>query len=207
MRIRLENIGKKFNSEWIFRKLDFSFDESTSTVILGRNGSGKSTLLQVISGNLSPDEGKISFTHLGNNIPEEEIFRYLALVAPYQELIEEFTLQEMLSFHFAFKKIIPGYSLSRANDLLGFSNVKTKQIRQFSSGMKQRVKLILALMSDVPLLLLDEPAMNLDQAGIEWYLRLIDEFRRDRTLIICSNQYQTESAFVSKKLQIEDYKS
>lgn len=207
MQIHLENIGKKFNSEWVFRKISFTFDDSSASAILGRNGSGKSTLLQLISGSIYPNEGKIIYSHQGNSIPDEHIFRYLAMAAPCQELIEEFTLKEMLSFHFSFKNVIPGYTLANVNDLLEFSDVRSKQIRQFSSGMKQRVKLILAFLSDVPLLLLDEPTMNLDQTSIEWYLRLVEKFRRDRTLIICTNQYQTETPFVSIKLQIEDYKA
>ena len=206
MQVHLDNIGKKFNTEWIFRNVSFSFDQSSATAILGRNGSGKSTLLQVIAGNLSQTEGKVTYTFKGKNISVEEVFRYLVLVAPYQELIEEFTLKEMLSFHFSFKKIIPGYTLARATDLLEFSNARNKQIRQFSSGMKQRVKLILALLSDVPLLLLDEPTMNLDQQGIDWYLRLVQEFGKSRTMIIGSNQHLTESAFTSKSLMIEEYK-
>ena len=84
--------------------------------------------------------------------------------------------------------------------------MKHKQIRQFSSGMKQRVKLVLAFLSDVPLILLDEPTMNLDKAGIDWYLGLVNNFRGNRTMIICSNLHQTESGFASRALEIEDYK-
>jgi ABC-type multidrug transport system ATPase subunit len=84
--------------------------------------------------------------------------------------------------------------------------MKHKPIRQFSSGMKQRVKLVLAILSDVPMILLDEPTMNLDKAGIEWYLELIKKFAGNRTIMICSNLHQTESAFAAGSLQIEDYK-
>ena len=112
----------------------------------------------------------------------------------------------MVKFHFSFKRYLPGYNNSLVTDLLGFPAMKNKQIRQFSSGMKQRVKLVLAFLSDVPLLLLDEPTMNLDKTGIDWYLELIGKFAGNRTVIICSNLHQTESAFASKALQIEDFK-
>jgi ABC-type multidrug transport system ATPase subunit len=206
MEIRLENIGKKFNTEWIFRNVSFTFEADAASAILGRNGSGKSTLLQVVAGNLHPTSGCVTYTLGGKTIPDAEIFRYLSLVAPYQELIEEFTLAEMLRFHFAFKPILHGYSVARITGMLGFGNINHKHIRQFSSGMRQRVKLVTAIFSDVPLLLLDEPTMNLDQAGIDWYLELIHEFTKNRTVIICSNQHQTESGFARKSLQIEDYK-
>lgn len=206
MKIELENIGKKFNTEWIFRDVNFSFEEQSVSAILGRNGSGKSTLLQVIAGNLHPTVGQVTYTSIGKQVSSDEIFQHLTLVAPYMELIEDFTLSEMLSFHFSFKSYLPGYDQQAISDLLGFSSVKHKQIRQFSSGMKQRVKLVLGILSNVPLILLDEPTMNLDKSGIDWYLELIRKFSGNRTVIICSNLHQTESAFAGKSLQIEDYK-
>jgi ABC-type multidrug transport system ATPase subunit len=206
MEIRLEQIGKKFNTEWIFRNVSFFFENNSITAILGRNGSGKSTLLQVVAGNLHPTAGKVSYTHQGKTISGEDIFQHLTMVAPYLELIEDFTLKEMIEFHFSFKRYLPEYDLDSVTSILEFPPMKHKQIRQFSSGMKQRVKLVLAILSDVPMILLDEPTMNLDKAGIEWYLGLIKKFAGNRTIIICSNLHQTESAFAAGKLEIEDYK-
>jgi len=206
IKIELRNIGKKFNRDWIFRDVSFSFEERSVTAVLGRNGSGKSTLLQVIGGSLHPTEGKIIYTFDGRIIQVEEVFRHLCMVAPYLEIIEDFTLREMIQFHFSFKKPLPGYDFPSMIKLLEFPAMQNKQIRQFSSGMKQRVKLMLAFLSDVPLLLLDEPTMNLDNIGIDWYLSLVREFAGQRTLIICSNQHQTESAFAGKSFSIEDFK-
>ena len=206
MKIILEKAGKRFNSEWIFRGLSCHFEKGQSYAILGRNGSGKSTLLQVISGSIHPTEGLIKYHNDGRQISEDKIFRYLSCSAPYLELIEEFRLREMLQFHFRFKDLLPGFSVDKAIDLLGFRGAEQKPIKQFSSGMKQRVKLILAFLSDTPLLLLDEPTTNLDQAGMDWYLNLITEFTKDRTVIICSNLQQLETGFCKEKLLIEDYK-
>ncbi len=207
MKIQLEQIGKKFNTEWIFRNVSFTFEENSASAILGRNGSGKSTLLQVVAGNLHPTSGTVTYVHDGQIIGVDDIFRHLAMVAPYLELIEDFTLKEMVGFHFSFKQYLPGFDISSVTEILEFPAMKHKQIRQFSSGMKQRVKLVLAILSDVPLILLDEPTMNLDAAGIGWYLELISKFARNRTVIVCSNLHQTESAFASKSLQIEDFKN
>ena len=206
MRIELQHIGKKFNSEWIFRDISFVFETQLPAAILGRNGSGKSTLLQIIAGNLHPTSGEVLYTLNGNQIPDGEIFRHLTMVAPYLELVEDFTLREMIDFHFSFKPFIQGFNRQKIIDLLGFQGGSHKQLRQFSSGMKQRVKLIIAILSDVPLLLFDEPAMNLDQSGIDWYLRMMDDFTKNRTVIICSNQHQTESEFASSTLLVEEYK-
>ncbi len=206
MKIQLEQIGKRFNTEWIFRDVSFSFEENSVSAILGRNGSGKSTLLQVIAGNLHPTIGSVSYIHDGKIIPGDQIFHYLAMVAPYLEIIEDFTLKEMIEFHFSFKRFLPGLDISTVTGLLEFPAMKHKQIRQFSSGMKQRLKLALAICSEVPILLLDEPTMNHDANGVDWYLGLIKQFAGNRTVIICSNLHQTESAFASKSLHIEDFK-
>lgn len=134
------------------------------------------------------------------------VFRHVSYAAPYMELIEEFRLEEMLKFHFSFKPLLQGYSSGRIIDMLGFRKDAGKPIRQFSSGMKQKVKLIMAFLSDTPLLLLDEPTTNLDKAGSDWYLNMISEFTAGRTTIICSNLQQTETGFCREILFIEDYK-
>ena len=119
----------------------------------------------------------------------------------------DITLDEMLDFHFSFKPYLAGFNAGKVREILDLKVRKSKNIRQYSSGMKQRVKLALAFFSDVPLLLLDEPMMNLDKAGMEWYLQLVREYALKRTLIICSNQHEQESGFAAKVICIEDFKS
>jgi len=206
MNVRLEKVGKKFNTDWIFRDIDFTFSENTVSAILGRNGSGKSTLLQLIAGNMHPTTGRVIHLSGETEIPGDQVFRQITLVAPYMELIEDFTLSEMLRFHFSFKSFLPGFNMQGVTEVLDLDYALSRQIRQFSSGMKQRVKLALAILSDSRLLLLDEPVMNLDKTGIGWYHDLIQGFSTNRTVIICSNQHQTESAFAGNVLQIEKYK-
>ena len=207
MQIVLSGTGKKFNTEWIFRNLSFTFDKNNPCAILGRNGSGKSTLLQVIAGKINPTAGKVKYIVDGKTINDQEVFRFIAMSAPYLELIEEFNLMEMLRFHFSFKPMLPGYTISRALEMLDLKIAERKPIRLFSSGMKQRVKLIQAFLSDVPVLLLDEPTTNLDQAGIDWYLDLVRQFSYDRILIVCSNHQEMETSFCTGKLLIGEYKS
>ena len=205
MKIILEHIGRRFNREWIFRNINYEFESGSSYAVLGSNGAGKSTLLQVISGSLSSSEGKISYLHGDTNIDQEKVYIQQSMVAPYFELIEEFTLTELIDFNFRFKKYRQGLNRQGVIELLGLKNAEFKAIKYFSSGMKQRVKLALAFCSDTAMLLLDEPASNLDQQGLDWYLSLASTFSSDRLLIICSNQEQ-EYSFCSHQINIADYK-
>jgi len=206
MRILLKQIGRRFNREWIFNHVDYTFESGKSYAILGINGSGKSTLLQVISGALTASVGDISYFLLDKQIAVEELFKHFSLAAPYLDLIEEFTLLETLDFHFNFKKRINNLDNNELVGLLDMQKSKNKQLKYFSSGMKQRVKLLLAFCSDTSLLLLDEPTANLDEQGINWYLDLIKSFAgHDRLVIVCSNQAH-EYSFCDEQILVADYK-
>jgi ABC-type multidrug transport system ATPase subunit len=206
MTITLNNIGRRFNRDWIFRGIDYTFNSGGAYAILGPNGSGKSTLLQVLNASLSPSAGTIDFTFQDKPVAAEQVFNYLSLAAPYLELIEEFTLSEMVDFHFKFKKYKDGIDKAELIALLNLSKSENKLIRYFSSGMKQRLKLILAFCADTPLLMLDEPTSNLDTQGVDWYLSLVQRFATGRLTIVCSNQ-EHEYGFCDQRLSISDYKS
>ena len=205
MEITLENIGRRFNRDWIFRNVNYSFLKGSSNAILGRNGSGKSTLLQLIAGSLTPSEGTVDIFLNGKPCDPDEVYHSLSIAAPYLELIEEFTLSEMIDFHFKFKSNLPGLDKKTILEILELQKAKNKAIKYFSSGMKQRTKLALAICSDTPLLLLDEPASNLDAEAISWYLDLIKTYTPGRTVIVCSNQ-EFEYSFCQHQIRISDYK-
>lgn len=205
MEIILENLGRRFNRDWIFRNINYTFSQPETYAVLGINGSGKSTLLQILNGSLSPSAGTICFFYQHKNLAVEEVYQHISLAAPYLELIEEFTLIEMIDFHFQFKKYLNGTDRNQIIELLQMENSKHKLIRYFSSGMKQRVKLALAFCADTPLLMLDEPTANLDTQGVDWYLQLIEKFAANRLTIICSNQ-EHEYNFCQNRLNILDYK-
>jgi ABC-type multidrug transport system ATPase subunit len=205
LEILLDDIGRRFNQEWIFKNVDFQFVQGQSYAVLGPNGSGKSTLLQVLAGSLSPSKGTITYSHQEKTIDVEGVYKHLALATPYLELIEEFTLLELLNFHFKFKKIMNGWTVQKLIQFLQFESSANKEIRYFSSGMKQRVKLALAFGTDSPILMLDEPTSNLDSQGFSWYLEMIPEFSKNRLLVVCSNQAH-EYDFCDHQLNILDYK-
>nr|WP_183554320.1 ATP-binding cassette domain-containing protein [Mucilaginibacter sp. AK015] len=205
MNIILQNIGRRFNREWIFKGIDYTFEANGSYAILGPNGSGKSTLLQVLNGSLVPSAGTITYKDDSLMVDAGDIFNHLSLAAPYLEVIEEFSMNEMIDFHFKFKKFRPGIDKNAVADILNLTGSRNKLVKYFSSGMKQRLKLALAFCADTPMLMLDEPTSNLDAQGIDWYLNLAQKFSEDRLTIVCSNQ-EHEYSFCPNRLSISDYK-
>jgi ABC-type multidrug transport system ATPase subunit len=205
MQIQLSDAGKKFNREWIFRGVDFIFQPGKTYAITGPNGSGKSTLLQAIAGSLNLTSGKITWQQKSTEVADDKVYHYLSLAAPYLELIEEMTAREFLQFHASFKPLISTVTTDTILQLIGLEKAADKQIRYYSSGMKQRVKLAQAIFSDVPLLLLDEPCTNLDISGYNLYHRLIKDYCSSKTIIVSSND-QMEIDFCEERIQITDYK-
>ena len=203
MLIDAAGLGKRYQRDWIFRGLTRIFRPGSATAVLGPNGAGKSTLLNTLSGQLLPTEGTLAYVLAGRPVPVEEVPRYLAYAAPYLDLLEELTLLEQLRFHTRFKPLRPGMSI---NDLVGImylEGARQRLVREFSSGMKQRLKLGLALYADAPLLLLDEPTTNLDAAGAAWFQEHVRATRAGRTVLLSSN-VPAEYAFCDEELVVTD---
>jgi ABC-type multidrug transport system ATPase subunit len=226
MQITLTNTGKRYNREWIFRHCDYEFLPGKTYAITGPNGSGKSTLLQVIAGAVLHSEGEIKYKDPGYSILDKtgpakdygisnpassiqhqvssiEIYKQLSFAAPYLDLIEEMTALELLGFHAKFKPLVK--SIPEILDEVSLQKAAHKQIRYFSSGMKQRLKLAQAIFSNAPVLLLDEPLTNLDEDGIALYLRLIDNYTKEKLVIVSSNDKQ-EYIFCEEVISITTYK-
>lgn len=185
--------------------MNLLFESNHSYALTGYNGSGKSTLLQIIYGYQVPSAGKVLFSVNGNPVPEETLYQHIAIATPYMELPEELTLLEVLEFHFSFKRLALNMSFEMLIAEAGLSGSEDKQVKYFSSGMKQRLKLILAFYNDCEVLLLDEPCSNMDDQGVSWYRYMINEQKGKRTIIIASNQ-RSEYDFCDAVYNITDFK-
>jgi ABC-type multidrug transport system ATPase subunit len=219
MTISLSDAGKRFNREWIFRHLTFTFQKGGSYAITGPNGSGKSTLLQAIGGSMHINEGKIQWavgsgqsavssqqpTAISQQVAGEKVYSYISMCAPYLDVIEEMTLKEFLDFHHGFKPFLKDVTTDSIITHLGLQKAADKQIRYYSSGMKQRVKLAQCIFSDTPVVLLDEPCTNLDAVGIELYHQLINDYCKDRLVVVSSNDV-VEYRFCREKISISEFK-
>ncbi len=205
MNITLTNTGKRYNREWIFRHCSYTFQTGKNYAITGPNGSGKSTLLQVIAGAALHNEGTVEFKTEQRTTSNEQHYTNISIAAPYLELIEEMTAKEILQFHSKFKPLIQSIIIEDILKIVGLENAINKQIRYFSSGMKQRLKLAQAFFSNTPILLLDEPTTNLDADGVALYHTLITNYTKDKLVIVSSNVKQ-EYDFCEEVIEIGRYK-
>lgn len=206
MKINLLNAGKRFNREWIYRGVTLEFSSRNAYAVTGPNGSGKSTLLQAIGGMLQLSEGSVQYAKDSGPLASETVYQQVSFCAPYLDVIEEMTLVEFLQFHNQFKPFLSSVTTKEIISEVGLLNAADKQIRYYSSGMKQRVKLAQAVFSDTSIVLLDEPCSNLDVAGIELYHSLIEKYCRNRIVIVCSND-KVEYSFCNEVISITDYKA
>lgn len=205
MKISVKEVSKRFLHHSIFRNVSLQFETGQSYALLGANGSGKSTLLRIIAGMQASSKGTVIHSKNELEIPAENMFQNISFCAPGMELIEEMTLKEMLQFHFTFKELLPSLTIEKIIDLTGLKPAADKLIGEYSSGMKQRVKLAQAIFSNTPILLLDEPCTNLDQQGVDQYKNWISEFGKNRLVIVASNELR-EYDFCEHQIKMEDLK-
>jgi ABC-type multidrug transport system ATPase subunit len=205
--IQLEKIGKRFRYEWIFRNINTTFEQGRRYAILGPNGVGKSTLMKILSGHLTPSEGKMTVQFDNKILDADAIYRHVSYAAPYIELIEEFTLTEAIDFHIKFHPLSKSLTINDLIDVLGFQKSKDKEVRYFSSGMRQRLKLALAICSESPILLLDEPTTNLDVQGVEWYRTLMRQHTEGSSrLVVVASNAEHDYDFCDATMNILDFK-
>jgi ABC-type multidrug transport system ATPase subunit len=195
LKIQLQNVGKKFRDVWIFQHLDFSFSHNLNYAILGANGSGKSTLMQILAGLTLPSEGSVICSVSGEIIDPTEVYKDVVYAAPYVQLFDQLNLEEMIKVHLRFKRFYNNMSPDEVIERMMLVKHKTQPIEVFSSGMKQRLRLGLAVMSESKVLFLDEPNTNLDENGKLWYDSLVKEFQENRTVIVSSNHQEKEYTF------------
>lgn len=206
LNIELQHIGKRFRKEWIFREVSLNLKPGSSTAIVGNNGSGKSTLLQIISGFLSPSEGEITWQLEESTMHRDELYSHVSLCSPALQLWDELTLEENIGLFLQFKTLRDCSNAKKFAQIVQLENYLNQTLKTFSSGMKQRVKLGLALLCEAELLLLDEPCSHLDSHGVNWFQSLLQSEWQKRTILIASNRDERETFLCADSIDINDYK-
>ncbi|MCO6460318.1 MAG: ATP-binding cassette domain-containing protein [Saprospiraceae bacterium] len=205
-RIECEAIGKRYMYEWVIRDFDFTFRTGECYAIKGPNGSGKSTLLKILSGHATPSAGTIRFMSSGKSLPVSDIYNQITYTAPYIDLIEELTVKELLKLHDGLRSLDNPAEVHHCIESLPFKNMMGKKIGELSSGMKQRIKLILAIHTRTSIILLDEPGTNLDEEGKQWFENLLRPKLTDHIVIIASNE-ESDLNLTGPSLLVTDYKT
>lgn len=205
MKILAENLEKKFRQEYVIKNFNFDFKDHQKYAIVGPNGSGKSTLLQLLSQFSLPTKGTVTyFDNQGIKIENDQSYKKISFAAPYSEIIEEFSVSELISFLVSIQNLPSEFNINTFEE---FSELKTnpnKLIKDFSSGMKQKTKLTLAFSAPRPFLFLDEPTTNLDSKSKDWFQRKLDA-EKDKLIVIASNE-ESEIKFCEERIQILDFK-
>lgn len=201
MDLSIQKLSKAFNRKTIFKDLTFDIRSGSHFAITGSNGTGKSTLLKIISGASLPTSGKIEYKLSSNIIPEDRLYKHVHFVAPYNTVIEELTLKELFELHRRLGLLLAYSSFKEWFAKLEYPFNPDQQIKMYSSGMKQRIKLGLSLLDDRALILLDEPGSNLDLQGKSWLHAKLLELQSGQTLIIASND-PLEISYCSENIHL-----
>lgn len=202
MQVEARELTKIFGKQLVFSKVSLSISSGQSMAILGRNGSGKTTLLRCLAGLLRPNSGEVKWLDESKEVDYSQWPQRLTFAAPYMELIEELQLTELLQLHGKLRRYQDGLTIADVLDISGLKNASKKEIRNFSSGMKQRLKLTLAFCTDSDIVFLDEPTSNLDEQAIQWFQKLAAERLANRTLIIGSNHIEAETSLCSNSFDL-----
>jgi heme exporter protein A len=204
--LSFQHVTKTFGRRLIFKDINYEFASGSVYGFSGRNGSGKSTLMKIASGNISPTSGKVIHKTNDKEIIDEKLHHYLGFVSPYLVLYDEFTADENL-YHFSKIRGIK-YDTERTKYLLSeFELYKRRNdyLKGFSSGMKQRMKFIFALLHSPEILFLDEPTSNLDTTGKDKVYEIIEKEGKQNLVIVASNE-DSDLNLCTDILDIESFK-
>lgn len=200
MEILVQNLSKKFRQEFVIKSFSHNFVSGNSYAITGPNGSGKSTLLQLIAQYTLPNKGTVEMM----GIDDDLVYSQITYAAPYVELIEEYTLKEHLELLKKNKYLPSSTSIDSFEDFIDLQPNRLKLIKNYSSGMRQKIKLGFALLSERPVLLLDEPTTNFDEQAKNWFFERLEK-QRYKLIIIASNEAR-EIHFCQEIISIQEFK-
>ncbi|MCX6169111.1 MAG: ABC transporter ATP-binding protein [Ignavibacteriales bacterium] len=204
--VELNNLIKFFGRRLIFDGINFSFSSRNVYGISGPNGSGKSTLVKIIADLISSTRGKVVHKYGEKIIEPEDLHNFLGFVSPYLFLYDEFTAEENLIYSANIRGI--KFNKERSDYFFGALNLFERRndlVRGYSSGMKQRLKFIFALLHEPQLIILDEPTSNLDNSGKEIVYKIIKEESKKNLIVIASNE-DSDLELCTEVIDLEKFK-
>ena len=191
----VRGLSQRFQHFYLFREISFSFQSGEIWMVKGNNGAGKSTLLKILTGAMEASAGEVVYYQNDKLLDANALWKVISLVAPYQELPEELSLKELIDFQIQMsgKKRSPESFLNLVS-LFGMNAEMQKPLSVYSTGMKQKAKIILAIGEDRPILFLDEPTSNLDPVSFKKFWTLVSGMKKEKLIFTASND-EKELAF------------
>lgn len=209
--LKSKDLEKSFLNKVVFRNVNLELKSRDSLAVTGRNGSGKSTLLKVLANLIKPNKGSVIVSENSSDVPPDKAHVYFGMIAPYLNLYDELTALENLEFFYdlkcngnsaSVKKEHLKYLLNRIN----LYSRRNDEVKNFSSGMKQRVKLAFAVINNPKILLMDEPRTNLDVEGIDLVYKIAEEHKENGILILATNEPE-DTKLCKDIISIENFKA
>lgn len=155
---------------------------------------------------MPPTEGQVSFmTEEGSNIEDDQLFQYISFSAPYMDLPRELDVIEVLDIHQKLRGSSDGSDLRYLLESSKLENYIHTKVKRLSSGMYQRLKLILMFVNPRHIMIFDEPSSNLDEQGLQWFLKTLNFFLERKMVLIASNN-KNEVKFDCEFIDINEYK-
>ncbi|MDP2209618.1 MAG: ABC transporter ATP-binding protein [Bacteroidota bacterium] len=207
IKLEVQNIKKIFNGRKIFSDINFQLENKSALAITGRNGSGKSTLVKILAGVLSPTNGQVDFYLNGKSIDLQNRYQYFGFVAPYLQMYDEFTAMENLELFARIRNIeVDKDYIDLLLKRVNLYERKDSYVREYSSGMKQRLKYAFALLHKPPLLILDEPRSNLDAEGISVVYQIIQEQKQSGCVVVATNDSE-DIQFCNQEIDLNQFRN
>jgi len=194
--IETRNLTKVYRDFWgrqkvrALKALDLEIRRGEVFGLLGPNGSGKTTTIKLILGLLFPTSGQVlCFGRDATDVTKNERIGYL----PEESYLYKFlSAEETLDFYgrlFKMSRKLRRQRTSELISLVGLTQAKKRQLREYSKGMTRRIGLAQALINDPELILLDEPTTGLDPLGIRDMKQMILDLRdQGKTIVMCSHR-------------------
>lgn len=205
-RLEISRLGHRFGRRVLFRRMDHVFEGGVTTAITGSNGTGKSTLVRILAGLIRPTKGDVKLLLGEREVDAERRPLRCGMVAPYLNVYDGFSPRENLQFLASARGLDRAHErIGYALDLVQLADRADDLVGTFSSGMLQRVRLACAILSEPPVLLLDEPTATLDTRGIDIVRGIVEEaVARDAVVIVATNE-PDEAAACMQQLDVEDF--
>lgn len=210
--LQAKNITKTFKNDKALDNVSMSLKKGEIYGFIGQNGAGKSTMLRIITGLSFPTNGQLELfdSRQESNIVEAQ--KRMGAIIENPGLFPNMSAYNNLEVH-RLQKGIPGKEcIDRTLELVGLQDTAKKKVKNFSLGMKQRLGLAVALLSDPEFLILDEPTNGLDPMGIVELRQLLKKLNREKgmTVLISSHilselhQLATNYGIIHKGKMLEE---